>query len=248
MSSSKQIYAISDIHLEFYDESIFHKLDLPNADILLLCGDIGQPFEGNDKVYTEFLKQCKEKFPEVVVGCGNHEFYQGHPIPSTTQALRDICSPLGIHFLQRESVLLFDSIMIHGATLWSLIDEGIPINDFPKVFPDRLDYVEAFFQDYSFLRQSLAVKDPALKHIVMTHHCPTRQVLHPRFRKYGSLNTGFATEILSKLNCDGVQYWFCGHTHEYGTTKHGDMTVVVNPVGYPDEMRQTKVSKAVYAI
>jgi predicted phosphodiesterase len=88
-----KIAVCSDLHLEFGD------LDLQNdeaADVLILSGDIfiaSELLYCDDKTaklvpviehvaergkrYYNFIKQCCDRFPEVVMVSGNHEHYHG---------------------------------------------------------------------------------------------------------------------------------------------------------------------------
>jgi predicted phosphodiesterase len=238
------LHAISDLHVEFRPNvaEFYESLGLPNADVLVLAGDVG--VAGSTELH-DFLDLAKKQYPEVVMVPGNHEYYNSNRNRNRAlQSLRQACVDRGVHLLQRGSVLLGD-VWFHGTTLWSAIDSGVRMNDLEYVFEDRVDYLEEFVTDYQWLRRTLNEKDHEQKHVVITHHLPTTHLIHPRYSRSDS-NTGFATNVLDKMVLRGVQYWFCGHTHEYSRVKYGDTHLIVNPVGYPKEPRRTSTSKDVH--
>ena len=64
-----RICYISDLHLEFRDEYF----DINNeADILILSGDIGNPYED---IYINFLIKISNNFDKIILITGNHEYY-----------------------------------------------------------------------------------------------------------------------------------------------------------------------------
>ena len=69
-----KIQLCSDIHLEYGDlsSSDFPRIIEPCAPILILAGDIGNPFED---IYKDFVRYCASLFETVLLLCGNHEYY-----------------------------------------------------------------------------------------------------------------------------------------------------------------------------
>lgn len=80
MTNKLTFYCISDLHLEYYDSAndLYDKIRhfLPNVDILILAGDIGQPLFKNGHNYRELLKLFKKRYEHVILVPGNHEYYQ----------------------------------------------------------------------------------------------------------------------------------------------------------------------------
>jgi hypothetical protein len=70
------------------------------------------------------------------------------------------------------------------------------------------------------------------KTIVMTHHAPTFQSVHPRYAG-DILNHAYATD-LSELILDNpnIKYWFHGHMHDSIDYMVGECRVLCNPRGY----------------
>ena len=80
-----RICYISDLHLEFRD-GIF---DINNeADILILSGDIGNPYED---IYMNFLIKVSNNFDKIILITGNHEYYcHNKSILETNEKIKNI--------------------------------------------------------------------------------------------------------------------------------------------------------------
>jgi Icc-related predicted phosphoesterase len=113
-----KIALTSDIHLEFGD---WYPVNPEGADVLVLSGDImvASDMYGTHKTerFTQFLENTKKEYKDVVYVMGNHEHYHGD-FTESAKLLREVCSPLGIHFLDTESVTIEDVTFI-GGTLWT---------------------------------------------------------------------------------------------------------------------------------
>lgn len=245
----KTIYAISDIHTEFYDtaDEIYDAIQWRYATHLVLAGDIGV-VKTKLRIYKDFLILCKKKYKNVVLIPGNHEYYHcGGNREQTEKILENLCEITGVVYIHGKNIVV-DGIRFIGHTLWSIIDRDAcsKLADFScGVFESRIEYVSAFVDGVRFIQseihKSMDHEEPL---VVVTHHLPSRKLIHPRFTGYGTLNSAFATDVLSSLNgVQKIKYWFCGHTHESTSIKAYNMQLVVNPYGYPHEKRDrmTKV-------
>ena len=89
MSHNNLIQVCSDIHLETGDikESDFKNILIKSAEILVLAGDIGSPF---DKIYEQFILFCSSIFTKVLLITGNHEYYN-YTICKTDNKIEEIC-------------------------------------------------------------------------------------------------------------------------------------------------------------
>jgi len=245
---NKTIYSISDLHLEFEDRGLELLEKCPEADILVLPGDVGNATTCLKDI-KNFLIAAKEKYSDVIFVAGNHEFYgSNYDRIKVIDNLRKISEETKTHFLHRESKIV-QNIEFIGTTLWSLIDKIAysSMNDSRQgVFRSQTEYVIEFVDDYRFLQKSLQTNG-SYPRVVITHHLPSSRLIHKRFWDHPA-NSGFYTNILDDLNMHGVNYWFCGHTHEYADYKYGDSKLIVNPVGYPEEHKSTKLSTQTYKI
>jgi Icc-related predicted phosphoesterase len=245
---NKSLYTVSDIHLEFSVEPVQLLTTFPNADILVLPGDIGNATL-NLIDMKNFLYKAKEKYSDVVFIAGNHEFYKcKYDRNKVINNLRQIAKETKTHFLHRESKVV-QGIEFVGATLWSLIDNETcnDINDFrQEVFKSQIQYVAEFIDDFRFLQNTLDTPSEYPR-VVLTHHLPTSRLINKRFCNYPG-NSAFYTNILDDINLKGVNYWFCGHTHEYGKLEYTNTEFIVNPLGYPGELRRTQLSLETHKI
>lgn len=241
-----KIYAISDIHSEFYT---MHNIDkllsiLPkvNAKYCVLAGDIGNVTECPDKL-RKVLQFFKERHKYVIYVPGNHEYYMcGYKKSAVDEKLITICAEEGVHLLNRGTVVL-DGVLFIGATLWSAVDEeGFKgIGDSKHIFKNIVEYLEEFTTDYKFIKEELFKSiELDIPVVVVTHHLPSKRLIHSRY-KDDPINKAFYTNLTDILPIHKVNYWFCGHTHEYNILRVLDTFFVCNPMGYPEEFRYTKL-------
>ncbi len=251
-TNKKVIYAVSDIHTEFYEsaEEVFDSIQWRTATHLVLAGDVGVVCTKLE-IYKNFLVLCKKKYKNVVLIPGNHEYYSCEGDRKAVEnILRSTCEVTGVHYIHEKNVVI-DGVRFIGHTLWSLIEKEAcdQIADFPnRVFDSQYDYVASFIDGYRFIEKeifnSLDSDEPT---IVVTHHLPSRRLIHPKF-KNNSMNSAFASDVTGTMHMGRVKYWFCGHTHEYAETKFMDTKIIANPIGYPGETRVTRVSLTTYEL
>jgi len=251
-----RIYCISDLHVEFYDSlavfiEVLENIKLPNAEFLILAGDICDPLTRYSD-YVDLLLYFKKKYANVILVAGNHEYYScKYNRQSVVNAMKKIAEATNVVFLDRE-VAVINGVRFIGATLWSAIDKVAydQMNDRQFVFENYIYYLDAFIEDFRFLKQELArsldYDEPV---VVVTHHLPSTRLVHSRFKGF-TTNPGFSTNIVDLVNLHGVRYWFCGHTHEQQEVCIGGTIFSVNPMGYPweEKERMTKTQTKVYNI
>lgn len=247
-----KIYGISDIHSEFFVEKtdkLMSLLPKVSAKYCILAGDIGcvtlQP-----GLLRKVFKFFVERHEYVIFVPGNHEYYGGrYKIEDINQTLAKICLKEKVYLLNRDTIVL-DNVLFIGAILWSAIDDAgfKGINDSHHVFAHKVEYLDAFIEDYRFLKEELQKSlDYDMPVVVITHHLPSKRLIHPRYRD-SDINSAFYTNLTDILPMHKVKYWFCGHTHEMSRVKILDTMFICNPMGYPDEIRYTKTSEETYNI
>lgn len=245
-----RIFPLSDLHLCYYASSrhLFDVLKprLPEADVLVLAGDIGYPLGEKYKTnYVDMLNLFKEKYKHVILVPGNHEYYccKDYDRNEAFESLRDICKTTDVTLLEKSSITIGD-IKFLGTTLWSAVDKPTfkKMNDSNLVFNNHISYIEEFVDSFRWLKQELLTETKEKK-VVITHHLPTQRLIHYNYHS-SPLNSGFATEILDLLNLKNVHLWICGHSHESMISSYGDTKLVLNPYGYPQEQdtKSTHVS------
>jgi hypothetical protein len=67
--------------------------------------------------------------------------------------------------------------------------------------------------------------------VVITHHAPSRQSIHPRYVD-SLLNACFVSDAEYLLGADRAQLWIHGHTHDSFDYTCNGTRVVCNPRGY----------------
>ena len=244
-----RVRVCSDLHLETCEYG--HGVPvLGEGEVLILGGDIlcARHFKKNGnlkKVYNDFLKKCVDNFDEVLYIAGNHEAY-GYNYEGTWDVLAEHI-PAGIHILENDFVKIKDWVFL-GATLWTdfrnenaleMMEAQNCMNDYKvirigsnyrKMNPD--DTLKFHKKTKLFLQQKLEeFKDT--KTWVLTHHAPSYQSVHPKYRSAGIANGAYVSNFDDLiLNNPQIKYWSHGHTHESFDYMIGDCRVVCNPRGY----------------
>lgn len=256
ISRRTRIQYVSDLHLEFGSEP--PRLS-PVAPILVLAGDIGNPFQES---YRDFLADCARSWKHVVVVAGNHEFYNKYTsdrwrykgaetVADRLAACQAVARVAGrnVHFLDRGRVDI-DGLAFLGCTLWSnisgaeeLIERGM--SDCSVICAEgppwrrvtAADIQMWHLRDRAWLVGELAAcSEEGRGAVVVSHHMPTMDLIASRFQGH-PLNVGFAS-ALDDLICEPVRAWICGHSHVGSVVfkgADGRIPCVLNPRGYPQE-------------
>ncbi len=233
-----KIHILSDLHLEFQHWAP-PKVD---ADVVVLAGDIHVGIQG-----IEWARRHFALCPVVYVP-GNHEFYGEHMQNLRTDLLRagrdsrvDVLDghDLEIGGARFLGATLWTDFALHGTDPGSIdramADADCGMNDFRLIryggrgrFSPK-DARAIHLAQVQWLRLKVAEKFPGPT-IVVTHHLPHRQSIHPRY-KGSDLNPSFASD-LSDLTGSSVSLWIHGHTHESFDYVVNGTRVVCNPRGY----------------
>jgi predicted phosphodiesterase len=229
---------LSDLHLS---RSAF-KISENDADAVILAGDIARPKEAVSWALN-FAKP-------VLYVPGNHEFY-GSSIAGTVSELKQLCAGTNIHVLDNDAVVI-DGVRFLGTTLWTdfkLFGEGEKrmaamqeaqrfIRDFSRIHADEsseglftpADAAALFDRHATWLDGKLA-EPHAGPTVVITHHAPSRNSIHPRFS--GSLmNACFVSDAEHLLDGNRAHLWIHGHTHDSFDYFVNGTRVICNPRGY----------------
>lgn len=229
---------LSDLHLSR------GALDRPcnDADVVVLAGDLGRPAAAAEWALG-FDKP-------VLYVLGNHEFYGGS-IDGTIDEFRRLVEGSHVRLLESSQTVI-DGVRFLGATLWTdfkLLGEGAEqaeavatatrlLHDFQRV--RRHESSEAIFtpgDSAELFAAHSAWLDTQLDEpfagptVVITHHAPSRQSIHPRFA--GSLlNPCFVSDAEWLLSAGRAQLWIHGHLHDSFDYPVNGTRVVCNPRGY----------------
>ena len=124
-----KIQLLSDLHLEVHPH--FQPLPAPDAQLLVLAGDIGSYqagslLAGDDFGLGRFSPKLGWPVPVLYVP-GNHE-YDNLDFDAAHSRLRQSCERLGITWLERE-VMQLDGVRFVGTTLWADFDALVTDSD-----------------------------------------------------------------------------------------------------------------------
>lgn len=238
-----KFHYISDIHLEMQ-----RRVKLDNFSCfknLFLLGDIGRI---DQPEYHKFIKYFSNKFENVFVILGNHEYYSRK---YTMYDLENMCKfPSNAHVLQNSKKYInLDNnkvtdvkkegnyIKLIGSTLWSNITKqaSVHMNDYHMIYTHENKKLtpdfsrELFITNKKYILTELEEKIPTL---LLTHHG-----VHPLCNgKYieNITDSAFATDIPELKNFKHLKACFNGHTHVYLNTviPNTDIKLLSNCYGY----------------
>lgn len=247
-----KLLVLSDLHLEFGRLSTVKdgRGIEEGADVVVLAGDIAEGERG--------IRWAREQFTakEIVYVAGNHEFY-GHGFEALTDRMREVAKQMGVNFLERDAIEI-KGVRFLGTTLWTSFelygpdrrDEAMDLgergmNDFQYIktfrgFERQADggiairkyKPEDARQEHdlsvAWLNAELAKGEPA-RTVVVTHHAPSRQSLHPRFDG-DDLSPCYISDLPGLLGRSAL--WIHGHVHDSFDYQVQGTRVVANPRGY----------------
>ena len=248
-----KIQLLSDIHLETHPH--WRATPVPGADLLVLAGDIGSyqggsRLEGDDFGLEHFSPLRGWPTPVLFVP-GNHE-YDALDFDAAHERLRATCERLGIHWLERQTLVL-GGVRFVGTTLWT---------DFDALGSDEKSRTKAFRAANYYLQKTGTTRDaqPWLAEgiraqalacqqwlraalaepfdgstVVVTHFAPS---LHSADPRYGHTpgTAGFCNALDDLL--PQARLWLHGHLHAPSDYVHQGCRVVANPLGYARKNEQ----------
>lgn len=249
-----------DLHLEFGDRDF----ELPDADILLLAGDICviehlQNLHSHEyDVCAQFFKDVSTKYRNVLWTHGNHELYGGIIGVSSVDIVRKFLYSLDItnvEYITCGSRVIGD-VMFIAATMWTDFNKGNPsimnaaqygMNDYRKImigdksidsgvrYITAKDILDVNSEHTNYISDILEYKFE--KTVVMTHHAPN--VKSSGANKPSELDYAYCCSNLDDMILDNpqIKYWIHGHTHNRVEYKIGETTVISNCRGYKNYER-----------
>lgn len=260
-----KIQLLSDLHLESHPQCRI--APAPDADLLVLAGDIGsyqQHRDGRRMAAPDWGLQDFSPLPQfggwpvpVVFVPGNHE-YDALDFDETHTRLRQTCDRLGLVWLEREQ-WLFEGVRFVGTTLWSDFDAltgglapGAALKAREKAFRAANHYLRhmntqrggALFDAAAMREQGLHCQRWLADALAQPFDGQTVAVTHfaPSLRsadpRYG-LTPGTAgfCNALDPLLAH-ADLWLHGHLHCRHDYRVGRCRVVANPMGYASKGEQ----------
>ena len=233
-----RLYIVSDLHLEFG-----HFTPPPvDVDAVVLAGDISTGTKG--------VEWAIDAFPAtpVLYVVGNHEYY-GHKLYSLVDKLRSRAEGTSVHILENDRLVLGD-VAFCGCTIWTDFDlfgnvhsasltSGARMSDYRKIrvppnYRRLRPHDTLLLHKQSLLWLGKALREPAQKTVVITHHAPGLQSVAP-VRRNSELSAAYASALDSFVADSGAALWVHGHTHYAVDYTVGSTRVLSTPRGYIDE-------------
>jgi DNA repair exonuclease SbcCD nuclease subunit len=201
--------------------------------------------------FRDFLKRCSFQFPHVIYIAGNHEFYNGKFYAGIDYLREECAKHPNIYFLENDTKVI-DNVTFIGGTLWTDMNKGDPLtmhaiegmmNDFRIIKNDKRNYASMSARDVvgrhartlAYFRSVLAEQHDK-KFVVVGHHSPSFQSIHPTYAHETLMNGGYHSD-LSEFIMDHpqIKLWTHGHTHHPFDYVIGETRIVCNPRGYEND-------------
>jgi predicted phosphodiesterase len=201
--------------------------------------------------FRDFFKRCSFQFPHVIYIMGNHEFYHGKFYDSI-QHMRDECAKFpNIYMLERDTKVI-DDVVFMGGTLWTDMNKRDPLtmhavadlmNDYRITRNDKREFAKMSTLDTAIRHdQTLAyfktvlVENKDKKCVVVGHHSPSLQSVHPMYAHETLMNGGYHSDLSEFiLDHPQIKLWTHGHTHHPFDYEIGETRIVCNPRGYEND-------------
>ena len=210
-------------------------------------------------MWHTFFEEVSEAFPHVLYVAGNHEHYHGDFAKTLPELKRKLGHLSNVHVLDKE-VFKLEDVTFVGSTLWTDMNKRDPLtlhairsmmNDFRCVlnsntvvnfrdqegkFQTRVarfspeDAADENEKCFGYIKQIVADND---KVVVIGHHTPSRQSMHPRYSGDDLMNGGYHNSYEEYImDHPQIKLWTHGHTHERYDYMIGETRIVCNPRGY----------------
>lgn len=232
-----KIQIASDLHLEFLEKR-FHGsriVEPTDADVLVIAGDIHR--------HARAIQAFRDWPVPVVYVHGNHELYNAHG-GDTVMVLREAAAGTDVHYLERDAYVQ-SGVRFLGCCLWTdyqlypqdkleaMAEAENYLNDHRLIHTDEgvftaNDAEELHMQSRRWLQMKLD-EEFAGPTVVVTHHAPHPNSIHPRFA--GSmLNPAFTSDLTELMG--KADLWIHGHVHDSFDYQVLGTRVIANPRGY----------------
>lgn len=232
---SMLIKFISDLHLEFCNSKEILKIlgTIGSGEVLVLAGDLGDPFE---QYYANLFDHVSKNYEKVFCICGNHEYY-GHRMDKTNKKFDELCNKYGI-INMNQNMIEYKDVRFIGTPLWSHVAGECHLQCDTRHIKDMgvKHRNNMYSRNFEFIQENLTTDLPT---IIITHHLPSCSLIQDQYRlpEYVMLNEWFASSTIENLDFTGsnVRAWIYGHTHSPLTKIVEGINTYCNPVGYPEE-------------
>lgn len=240
-----KLHILSDLHMEIAP----YKLQVFDADVIILAGDIAEGIDGI--AWAASLLEVTEA--NIIYIAGNHEFYHAE-INDIRQKISALCKEHSrLHYLENGAVII-NNVRFLGATLWTDFNLTQPEDQETTLRMSELSLTD--FRLIQYQQSRFKVKDAINMHlnsvkfieakldedftgktVVITHHAPSLQSVAPKY-KDSFLKTYFASNLSHLLGFSDM--WVHGHAHVKSDYQIGKTRVICNPRGRPTNQAQAE--------
>ncbi len=237
-----KLWVLSDLHV---DVNRRYPLVLPNPrpahDAVVIAGDI---CHGLDEAIRFIAGEKLNKRPVVFVA-GNHEFYGFDRHAELAAGRAEAAKFPNVHLLERDRMKI-GGLTFLGCTLWtdykylglreqarSMYEAAQRLNDHRMITVAGGPWTpEHAREEHEASRAWLAAElaqAPETTKIVVTHHAPSRNSVHPRYRN-DPVTAAFASDLDVLIRRAAL--WVHGHMHAPSDYVLDGCRVLANPRGY----------------
>jgi predicted phosphodiesterase len=192
----------------------------------------------------EFLKQASEKFPKVIMICGNHEYYHTEMLRAMKILRKEVAQYENFHLLDDEELIIDDTVFI-GSTMWTDMNGHNPLAEI-ECNKWMMDFSVIQYRDQRYNAAKSAkmfdksvgfIENRLREHrdkqcVVITHHAPSRHSSSPVFFN-SPINPAFYSDLDNYIQDQpNVPIWIHGHMHNSSDYKIGKTRILCNPRGH----------------
>jgi predicted phosphohydrolase len=216
----------SDLHVDTHKKMLNIK---PIHPTLLIAGDLGSPLHPH---FESFLSLVSKRFNKVYFIAGNHEYescslFNEKKFGKLNQIVAQICDIFSnVYFLDNNTVIHNDKIVIAGTTLWSM-----PI----LKFEPRRDYADHVFKHKQAVKfiEDTRKKYAHKKIVLVSHYLPSLSLIEEKYKARGALAISWFGTNLDYLINDPIVACVGGHSHSVLNIKVNGVPCMINAHGYP---------------
>lgn len=226
---------VSDLHVDVRNGKELKVL--PSTDVLLIAGDIGNPF---DKTFEIFLSGVSQQFKKVIVVAGNHDLHDGCVFDqlkynACEPQISKICNQFSNIYYLNNKVHVHENVVIAGTPLWTHLSPKINRIDHHIIQTHNDKHAESV----NFIK-STCEKFKRYKIVVISHYVPTFRLIEEKYIKGDIVNSMWTTNLEYLMeNNPQICTWVCGHSHSVKsvTINHNSHSTlcVLNAHGYSKE-------------
>ncbi len=254
----KVVY-LSDLHFEINGRGgIFHTNKFPAGNLLAIAGDTSpvKALQHNmQDSASRSVRKCWDwyranvfpMYKNVIITFGNHEYY-GSQYSESEAIIKEYFKNDNVYVAEKNHVII-DGILFIMTPLWTDFEGENPLSmmaahgymsDYRLIYESLVPYKKPITPEFILTEhklQNMYLLDvlrtyPGMPTYVMTHHAPSYQSIHPKYRMSEANGAYYSNLEDLVLDHPQIKFWHHGHTHNSGEYMIGDTKVISNQCGY----------------